>query len=486
MDRLMAEAIDEEATAALSRFASGLDGATLPGGVVDVLERQVLDTLGAMLAASGIGEGCPEIVELVTRQGGTPEATVVGTAVRVPATAAAFANGALAHALDFDDVYEGGMSHVAASTVPAALALAERSAVPVTGRELLAALAAGGEVICRLSLAVAPADGAVPTKLSSQLLGYFGAAATAGRLLKLHDEQMRSAFGLALMQAAGTMEIVHATASVGKCIYEAFSNQGGVQSALLAALGLPAAGASVEGAAGLFRAHFDGHGSRDVLLDGLGTRFLVSDVSFKPWPASKVTHPFVEAALDVAARAEAASERIETITVTVGPWGRAFCEPLAERAHPRTSAAAKNSIPFTVARALARGGLTLRDFTATELDDPHAGALADRIRVRFLPELATPSGTEPGLVELRLASGRTLTARVDTARGHPSRPLDLAAIADKLRECATYARPTPGAAALQACVDLVARLPTAPDVRPLLSMLACDTGKGRARAGRDT
>lgn len=460
----------DDASLALSRFASGLSLAVLPEPVVSVLKRQVLDTLGVMLAASGIGEGCPEVLALVARQGGAPEASVLGIAGRVPVTAAAFANGALAHALDFDDLYDPGIAHVAAATVPAALAAAEASAVPVSGADFLAALAAGGEVICRLSRAAMADDGAVPTKLASQVFGYFGAAAAAGRVLRLTPERMHSALGLALMQAAGTMEIVHATGSVGKCVYEAFSNQGGVQSALLADLGLPAAAASLEGEAGLFRAHFDGRYVRGALVDGLGERFLLADVSFKPWPASKVTHPFVQAGLELAAREAVRADAVEAIVVHVGPWGRAFCEPLAERARPHSSSTAKNSIPFTLAKALAHGRLTLADFTAAGLDDPAAHAIADRVRPRFVAALASAAGTEAGVVEIRTAGG-VRSARVDLALGHPSRPLDLDAIAAKFRDCATYARVCPPASALDGCVDLVARLPSVPDVRALLSPL---------------
>src|SRR5690348_16920889 len=174
----------DDASLALSRFACGVSFATLPDRLVSVLKRQVLDTLGVMLAASGIGEGCREMLALAARQGGSPEATALGVPHRLPATAAAFANGALAHALDFDDLYDAGIAHVAAATVPAALAAAESRDVPVSGAVFLSALAAGGEVICRLSRA-AMTDGAVPTKLGSQMFGYFGAAAAAGRVLGL-------------------------------------------------------------------------------------------------------------------------------------------------------------------------------------------------------------------------------------------------------------------------------------------------------------
>jgi 2-methylcitrate dehydratase PrpD len=269
-----------DASITLSRFASEVTGEALPASVVSVLERQVLDTLGAMLAASGIGEGCREILELVTRQGGAPDATVLGAAARVPAPAAAFANGAFAHA-----------------------------------------------------------------------------------------------------------------------------------------------------------------------------------------------------ALELTAKPEFQPAAITEVIVHVGAWGRAFCEPLAERARPRSSATAKNSIPFTVATTLANRCLTLADFTEGGLEEPAARALAQRVRVHFAPELAASSGTEPGVVQVRLVSGDTVSARVDVALGHPSRPLDFDAIATKFRECATYARAVPDAATLEQCVDFIARLPSISDARPLLSMLACGTGK---------
>ncbi len=465
-----------DAAVLFSEFVSGLQYDDLGPEVISVLKRQVLDTLGTMLAASGIGEGGREIVELVCAQGGRAESTVLSGGTRVPAVAAAFANGALAHALDFDDIFEAGASHVAISTVPAALAVAESLETPVSGAELLTALAAGAEVICRLSRAAMAADGAVPTLLASQVFGYFGAAATAARLLRLTPARTESAFGLALMQAAGTMEIVHSTSGVGKCIYAAFSNQGGVQSALLAAHGVEGPSASLEGAAGLFNAHFGGRYSRAALVDGLGRAFVIPEISFKAWPASKVTHPFVEAALQIASAHRFEAEEVEAVTLRVGPWGRAFCEPAAERARPRTSAAAKNSLPFTVAKALAHRALTLADFTAEGLADERALGVAARVGYRFEPGLGSAAGAEPGAVEVRLRSGASPAATVEVALGHPAKPLGFDAIARKFRDGARHARVVPGEPALERSVATTARLESVADVRAVIPDLLGGVG----------
>src|SRR5207302_10734082 len=124
------------------------------------------------------------------------------------AAVAALANGAMGHALNYEDVYPGG-GHVGVVTFPAALAVAERRC-GVSGREFLAALAAGAEIAARLQVAVRRAhDGSPEAKPQpTQMLGYFSAAASAGRVLGLGPDAMLSALGLALMQASGNRQVV--------------------------------------------------------------------------------------------------------------------------------------------------------------------------------------------------------------------------------------------------------------------------------------
>ena len=128
----------------LAQFAADLTFERLPGEVVATLKRIVLDTIGTTLAGATLGLGCRELVAVVQAGGGAPESTLLGYRYKGPVPMIALANGAMAHALNYDDVYPGG-GHLGVVTFPAALAMAERRG-GCTGAELLTALAAGAEI----------------------------------------------------------------------------------------------------------------------------------------------------------------------------------------------------------------------------------------------------------------------------------------------------------------------------------------------------
>lgn len=459
---------------ALSHFTASLRFEDLPSELVDLTKQTILDTLGVALAASGIGEGCHEIVEFVTAQGGTAEATVWSNGRRVPASAAALANGTLARALDYDDIIESPQAHVAVCVVPTAFAIAEQCSAPVSGRDFLTAVAIGCEVQHRLAVAMARGQdpNVFPALLPTQIFGYFSAAAAAGRLLGLTPAKMQSAFGLALMQAAGTEElVVHSTESVGKCIYAAFSNQGGTQSALLAARGVLAHGAIFDGQAGLFGAHYDGHYDRTVLTDRLGETFLAVNRCFKFWPGTLISHPFIEAALELVETHALTPDDIAEVRARVGVWGRAMCEPLEMRRRPPTSAAAMNSVPFIVAKVLVNRTLTLADFKGVRREQPEVLAMAARVTYEFDPALNNPNGLEPGLLEIRTRQGQTFSARVERPRGHPSRPLSFDDVAVKFRQNAAYAATPPNRDRSERLVACTRRLETLANVREIVDCL---------------
>ncbi|MBV8535729.1 MAG: MmgE/PrpD family protein [Alphaproteobacteria bacterium] len=458
----------------ISRFASALRFQDIPFDIVAVAKHTVLDTLGVALASSGIGEGCAEVIEFVTAQGGAPEATIWSTGQRVPAASAAMANGTLARALDYDDILESPQTHVAVCVVPAAFAAAERRARPVSGQELIAALVVGCEIQHRLALAIAKGQDPheFPALIPTQVFGYFSAAAAAGRLFGLTPAKMQSALGLALMQTAGTEElVVHSADSMGKTIYAAFCNQAGVQSAVLAEHGVLAHGAVFDGKAGLFGAHYDGRYDRRPLTEGLGETFVSGNRCFKFWPGTLVTHPFIEAALALIAAHDIAPADIEQVTARVGVWGRAMSEPLAMRRKPPTSSAAMNSLPFILAKVLVNRTVTLADFKGTRRSETAALAMAERISSVFDPALSPTTGPEGGALEIRRRDGRVHAMTVDRPRGHPSRPLSFDEIATKFRSNAGYAKVVPAAGRLDRIIDLVRRLDELADVREIVASL---------------
>ena len=124
------------------------------GGIPAEVERSVrhrlADTLGVSIAAQGLGTS-QAAIGYVMDQGGREESHVIGQPTRVPSAQAAFANGVLAHSLDYDDTHLPSVLHPSAAVVPAALAVAEATAC---GGEVLAAgVAAGLEICVRLGMA---------------------------------------------------------------------------------------------------------------------------------------------------------------------------------------------------------------------------------------------------------------------------------------------------------------------------------------------
>ena len=426
---------------ALADFASRLRFEDIPARVVEQTKQAVLDILGVALAGAGHGEGARETVGFAATQTGAAEATIWSSGERVSAPAAALANAALARALDYDDILESPQVHVSVCVVPAAFAVAERQGTPVGGKALLTAIVIGSEIQCRLAAAIRGQNaGALPLLQPTQIFGYFSAAAACGRLLGLDPAAMESAFGLALMQAAGTQEmVVHSTHSAGKCIYAAFSNQGGVQSALMAECGVLAQGAAFGGKAGLFQAYYGGRYRASALTDDLGEEFVSTRRCIKACPGTLVSHAFVEAAQQIMSRDGIAPSDVASIRAHVGVWGREMCEPLAMRLRPQSSSAAMNNIPFMVAKAIANGGITLTDFDGAGRSNPKRSQMAERFSYVVDPSLTNPTGLEPGVLDVTTNDGRVHSARIEHPRGHPSRPLTFEDVAEKFTDNARHA-----------------------------------------------
>jgi 2-methylcitrate dehydratase PrpD len=468
------------ATEQLAGFAAGLRFEHLPAEVVAQTKQAILDTIGVALAGGGIGEGCGPIAAYAAAAGSSAESSIWSSGARVAAAQAALVNAAHARALDYDDIILFPQIHVAACVVPAVLAVAQLRSSTVRGSDIVAAVAVGCEVQSRLAAAIAPFFGeGLPVMLSSQVFGYFSAAAACGNLIKLDRKQMQSAFGLALMQAAGTEEmVVHAADSVGKCLYAGLSNQGGVQSAMMASHGVVARGEPLTGEAGLFKAHYQGEYDSAALTLDLGSQFKSVHRCIKAMPGTLVSHAFAEAALDLMQQHTLAAQQIERVRLHVGPWGRAMCEPAEMRRHPASASAAMNSIPFIVAKAIVNGRISLDDFQDQGRAQAAALAMAGRIDHLVDPGLAARRGLEPGILDFVLNDGRTLRQRVDAPRGHPARPISAEDLVAKFRANAGYAERRRGDAAVDQLVDRVMGIDAIDDIGSLFEAIEHREYKG--------
>jgi 2-methylcitrate dehydratase PrpD len=455
----------------LAAFAAGTEYDALPAEVTESVRRRVLDTLGIALAASarGLADG---VRELVADDGGAPRATIVGSEMRVPEAQAAFVNGTLAHSLDFDDTHLPSVLHPSASVVPATLAMAEAAAR--SGRDAIRAAAIGIEITVRIGMGGYVEDeGNVFFERgwhATSICGTLGCAASAAVLLGLDADRIAHAMAIAASFASGLLEGNRVGGTV-KRLHCGWAAHAGITAARLAAHGFTGPRSVLEGRFGLFQAFLDGHANEDAVVDGLGERWELPQIVFKPYPANHYTHAGIDAALRLRAR----GVRPEVITrLELGTSAselRTIGEPRDEKIRPRSGYHAQFSGPFTVATALVGGGglgVYFDDFTDEKARDPRLLALAAKVET-FVDEACDRAfpRTFPAVLRAHLDDGSMIEERVMYPRGTRENGLSDADIRRKFDLNAAKAL-TPERAARLA--DEAMQLDRAASVATLLAM----------------
>ncbi|NDA46994.1 MAG: MmgE/PrpD family protein [Alphaproteobacteria bacterium] len=407
----------------------------LPPEAIIGAKRALLDALGVSLAATQLGEGCSAFLDMAASDAGTPRATILGRRPKVPPQQAAFANGALAHAMDFEDTHDASATHPNSASVPAALAIAET--LNASGQELILALAISCDFVCRLGLGL-EADPSEHGWYTPAIVSAFGAGIAAATLLQLDQRGMLDTLSLTLCQATCSAEIKRSPHSLIRSIREAFSAQAGVQAALLAQKGITGFDLPLEGKAGFYGLYGNGRFNKAALTKGLGQRFEGAYLSFKPWPTCRGTHVYIDILLRLMHDHHLNRDQIEVIEIDVNSLNLMLCAPETQKLNPRTLIDAKFSLPFTLAFTALYGEPSLDEFTPDRLNDPAILSLAAHIKHRVNSDWPYQQATR-GRLTLRLKDGRSFTLEDQIAPGHPERPLSQTQLENKFRSCAAKA-----------------------------------------------
>ncbi|MFF1261254.1 MmgE/PrpD family protein [Streptomyces sp. NPDC058321] len=455
----------------LADFAAGIDVATLDTHVVDAVQANILDTVSCAVAGS-TAPAIDVVHSLVKEWGGAPQADVWVHGGMVPAHHAAWLNSSMAHARDYDDTHDAAILHAGISCVPSAIAAGQLSP-EATGADLVAAVAAGLETMCRLGTAI-EVDIVVSGFIYSALLGYFGATAAAGRMLKLSPQQMWDAFGIVFSSVAGNHQVSR-DASLMKRMQPGLAAQAGVVAAQLAQRGVRGVRNVFDGADGFSRIYLQGRLDNDTARAGLGERFELLNLSYKPYPCCRDTHSAVDAVLAVRKHAHRRAEEIRSIRVGVtAPGYQMVCTPEAVRAAPQTIVEAQFSIPYAVAAAWIDGGVRLEHFTDEGVRRKDILELAAKV-TPFVDEAIDRDWRRfvtPAAVSVEFTDGQTAHARVDYAKGHPTNPMSTAEVTDKAANCTALAAQPLTDGLPQQLLDITERLSLQADLTPLTSLLA--------------
>lgn len=435
------------------------DANPLPEVVRQAAVRQLVDCVGVTLAASAHPAG-RVIDQVLSTSAGNAQARLLGTGTSTSATEAAWGNGSLAHLLDFDDT---GFSHPTACILPASLAVAEW--VDASGADLVASLVLGYEVFERLAVAARPYEpvlrqrGIHPTSI----WGAPAATAAAGRLLKLSQDQLEVAFGIAATASSG---ITQQFGWWAKGLNAGNAARTGVHAAVLAKAGYQGDPAGISGEYGLMSA-IVGHGNYDLtnLTDELGKRWSIHDpgLSIKPYPACTSTLRAVDAMLRITADPAYSADQVQRIVIHVHPD---LLHTLRFRA-PTAGFSGKFSLDYTVASAALDGALTLASFDDESAQRPALRDLLAKVEFDEHPEWDISRRHENPVV-VTLADGRTFEESVPAHRGSAGWPLTADEVASKYLACATTVLTGDQAAtSLQA----VLAIDSAPSVRRVVDQL---------------
>ncbi|HEY7388447.1 MAG TPA: MmgE/PrpD family protein [Bryobacteraceae bacterium] len=451
----------------LARWVCATRFEDLPADVVAATRFRVLDVIGLALAGAGTEFGS-SVRQAALAMASPGPCHVLATGDAAALTAAAFANGAFPQALEFDDTHVESIVHMSSPAVAAALALSE--IVPVSGRDLITAVAIANEISCRVG-SVSSGElhrrGFHPTGLFAP----FGAAYLTSKLLGLDVSTMKHAAGVCGSLAAGLLEC-WVDGTQAKFLHSGFAAQSGITAALLARSGNTGPAQVFEGRFGLFAAHVqDPAAHRDFsrIDNGLGTHWESRNSSFKPFPAAHVIHPYISALLRIRERHAITAEDVELIECPVAPFIVGIvCEPVEEKWAPASDSHGRVSLQYTLAETLYCGELGKHAYRADKVRHPEILDLARRVSYYADPELPGP-GRFKGIVRITLRDGRSFEEVEEYNRGSLQNPMSEAELLDKFHDNAASFLLSHERHAL---AQLILKLEELPDASALISLAA--------------
>jgi len=417
---------DRDLTAVLAENLAALNYAALSSADQTQIKRLVLDHVGVCRRGAE-QPWCLALREWAGRYAGSGASVVFATALRTAPNVAALVNASAAHGMELDDTHDSSVSHPGAVVIATALALGIQH--QISGGEIMAAIAAGYEAMGRAGRAVGASDviefGYHPTAL----FGGFGAAATAGKLLGLDGRGIASAWGLMLSMAGGSMQFSEdPLGTTVKRLHGGYGAHNGILAAEFAALGIAGPSRALDGRYGLGRL-FGQHPNFEELVRPNDAPLEIHRISMKPYPCCRLFHSTIDALRDVTENFFLDPDQISEIRVG-GP--AIMCTQHMLR-RPVSVMAAQYSLPFSLATSLVFGPDVYEAYGEDKFEDARILRLADKVNAVEDSEMEAAFPEHFGSwVELRTLNGETRRADMLDSIGTPARPMDTAALQDKI------------------------------------------------------
>ncbi len=406
----------------LARFIVDSRWGDIPKEVRHEAKRALLNWLGCALG--GCNDATVDTALAALRDfAGPPQATVLGRRERLDILNAAVINGIGSNVLDFDDTHLKSVIHPTVPVASALVSLVEH--LPSTGAQLLHAFILGVETECRIGNAVTPAHYDKGWHITATC-GVFGAAAACGKLLKLDEQQMTWALGIAATQSSGLTEML---GSMSKPYNMGHAARNGLLAALLAQKGFTSSERGIEAPRG-FAHVLAASRNLDAITDGLGAGWELVQNAYKPYPCGIVVHPVIDACLQLRNEHAIAPAAIERVEMRVHP----LVLRLTGNATPATGLEAKLSVQHCCAAAFIFGAVGVKEFADACVHDAAVVALRARVTATVDETMAADAAD----VAVTLKDGGRRHAFVPHALGSLARPLSDTDLENKFRALAEW------------------------------------------------
>ncbi len=403
-------------TKALAEFAAGLRYEDIPAPAVAIAKACIVDTVGVVLFGSTMPWS--RIVDDYVQHVGNGRSTILNSGFRrTSAPGAAFANGAFAHAFEFDNLRQPSTGvHPGATVLTGALAAAEEA--QASGKELITAFVAGLECMFRFALAA---------KSTSEKLGFhapgitgvIGSAVAASKIMKLTAAQTTMAMGVGGSFCSGLLAFVKSgQGGMVKRIHMGRAAEGGVTAANLAARGFEGPEAILEGKFGVLDVYAR-DGDAALMATGLGERWETPTITFKTFPCHVTAQAPVQALLALRAKHPFTPQDVAKIVIEVSDKVLSHHADAA----PRDVATAQYSLPFTMALALHRDPGDPQAFLDGPNQNPAILELAKRVALKPYETNGPNNNDMACRLHIALKDGRTLSIAKTDFEGTVTSPL---------------------------------------------------------------
>ncbi len=455
----------------MSRWAADLKFQNISADAVYQAKRFLLDSLGCALG--GYQQHDVKIaLEVLDEIAADGPATVIGTGQCLDPVSASLANALMIRCMDYNDIYWKQDPSHPSDIFPAAIACCERARSD--GKELIVGLVLGHEFEMRLCEAAFP--GIRERGWHHATLTAFVSPIVAGRALHLPWEQLQHAIGISASRHCTLGAVTAGKLTMMKNTVDPLATQSGVFAALLAEKGYSGPEHVIDGKEGLTHV-FRPEWKLNVLTDGLGDSWRITQCGMKAFPTEALTHTPISAVLDLVKSNDLHPDQVEKIQIrSLARAADILSDP--SKYDPHTKETADHSLPYVIAAALVDRQVTPVQFTMEKIMDAKIREQLKKVEVVADPEIEKVfPALQRVIVHIDTTDGRSFNKQLDYPKGDPRNPLTDQEVEEKF---AALADGVLSSGAQKRVRDAVWNLEHVDSVSELMALMAADVRKTKA------